>query len=437
MAKEKIKMGKKEKIFNVISFLIIGVLAIYYGGRAVYWFIYELSEAQNRDNTAAHYVINDNEIVDEGDGLYRAKDTYYFAGNPENNYVTLGGATYRILSINENNEMKLVLNDVAASFMWGEENSYSSSNVDVWLGDSGVYYDTLIEAEKYLSKTKFTEDVLSDGSLEVGDKLFEEYVTTLTVSDYETAGGSDSFLNNEKYFWLIGKSNENNLYVNSSGVISEYTTSESYGVKPVITLKGDVIRLRGEGTLSNPIYIDTKDDMTYINSYVTLGTDTYKVFEENEDILKLVKTDSIAGVLKPYGTLNTNFDLSDATSLAYYLNNDYLNSLSYATSLSDCTFNTGVISEEKGFNYSNILEETIVAKVGIMNIFDYNNNDIENYFYLTNTGLGSDTAYVKSENGLLKKDLITSEKEIVPVICLNKDKIIDGVGASYSPYTVE
>ncbi len=429
-------MSKKESVFNLISIIVLGGLFLYFGSRAVYWFVYELGEAKNRDNSAAYYVINDNEKTDSENGLFEVDGSYYFKGETENNYVTIGGALYRILSINENNEMKLVLDDVAASFMWGDDLNYEESNINNWLGEDGEYYDNLIDPEKYLVKTKFTVDNLSDGELTTGEEVFSNYVTTLSITDYENAGAEESYLNNGKYFWLTDTSDGENLYVDANGLILIDSTFGSYGVRPVITLKSDVIRLRGEGTKTNPIYIDTKEDTTYINTYITLGDDTYKVFDEEENILKLGKTESIANVTKTYSSISTKYDITDETSLAYYLNNEYLNSLSYAGELEMCTFNTGVVNNETGNKYDGIFSETTDAKVGLFSAFDYNNNDLEDYFYLTNTGLVSEVAYVKSENGLLKKSQISEEKVIVPVVCLNKDKIVDGVGTDYSPYTI-
>ncbi len=443
--KEKAKLGKKEFVFNLISIIILGILAIYFGSRAVYFAVEEYKERENYDKSLAQAIINSNSIATEGNGLYQDENGYYFHGEITNNYVTFNNINYRILSINNDKELTLISDDVVSSFMWGNDFSYENSNIYNWLNktdilNSGVFYDLVLE-DKYLVNQTYEISKLNDNKLEETDDAGETLINILSADEYIKSGGKESFINNEKYFWILGTdSNENNLYVDTSGNIKADTTGGSYGVKAVITLNKDVVLLRGKGEVDNPYVIQTTED-TYINEYVKLGEDVYKVFEENDGILKLVQTNPIMQndefLTKPYGVVNSKFNLSENGNIASYLNNEYLNNLSYKESLVECSFEVGLINDDNSHAYSEIYSDIVTAKIGLLNIFDYNNTNLSDYYYLNYTGHVSDTAFTKTDLGYLKKTQIDESKNVVPVVCINKEIIADGVGSDYSPYTVE
>ena len=68
---------------------------------------------------------------------------------------------FRVIRVYEDESVKLVSDDLIASFMWGESSAYDQSNLRVWLTDvdkidvSGVYYKTIPNQDYFIKKTKF------------------------------------------------------------------------------------------------------------------------------------------------------------------------------------------------------------------------------------------------------------------------------------------
>lgn len=139
-------------------------------------------------------------------------------------------------------------------------------------------------------------------------------------------------------------------------------------------------------------------------------------------------------VIHQFSKKTNTFDLEDKTNIAVYLNNNYLNSLSYKDLIVDNTYYTGETSTDTGYSYKNIYSNQVTCKVALLNVFDYNSNDFNDFFYM-NTIQGV-LQYVGFSSGLLEEAEITEEKHIVPVISIDKNIIKDGKGTLTEPYTV-
>ena len=66
---------------------------------------------------------------------------------------------FRVVRVNNDDTVKMIMENFGASFMWGDEANYKDSNVRNWLEKtelehSGIYYDTLSDVKKNLVKTK-------------------------------------------------------------------------------------------------------------------------------------------------------------------------------------------------------------------------------------------------------------------------------------------
>lgn len=117
---------KKQKVFNIISLLIIGILGIYYLGRLIYF------KYLNVDNTVysnllaerVKQTVNKYEVIPT---LINENNTYHFTNNAKNNYVNFIGYTWRIMKINEDNSITITTDDVLIKL---EQNK-----VDKWLDE--------------------------------------------------------------------------------------------------------------------------------------------------------------------------------------------------------------------------------------------------------------------------------------------------------------
>lgn len=493
--KKKHVMGSGEFIFNFISLVFMLGVALYFGGRSLYYYSKQNVKIKEEAMTVNGLIVQNSNLAKENneDGLHQDLDGYYFKGKVENNYVMFENRLFRVIRVNNDDTVKMISEGFATSFMWGESSNYKDSNVQNWLNKteqehSGIYYDTIIN-NKLLKKTEYTEDILKDGKiisleefnkekeeeLEKEKKLEEEsnkeenieevkeeekkttkkeetekvevkkekdYVTILTIKDYTLANGMSSYLNNGKMFYLLGlNEDEENLYVEEDGSIQSTDSLSGYGIRPVITLKKNTEVVSGSGTKDDP-YVVKGSEKNYVDSYVKLGEDTWKVSSIENDTLKLYLNGYLKEngneVTRNYSSYNSIYNIWDWSNIGSYLNNNYVNSLSYKDKLVDCNFYIGEISDDAGYRFNNIYNRNVNAKVGLLNIFDYvSNNELSDYFHINLTSEVGSMEYNIYSNGLLEEADVRDVKHIVPVVCIKKDSIKNGEGSINNPYKVE
>ena len=285
--------GLKEFLFNFISLIFALAVVLYFGGRCFYFYSLQSQSKKGTTLSLSGVIINNNQLVKTGDGLYKKKDGYYFRGNVQNNYVWFANRMFRVLSVEDDNSVRLASNDLVSMFMWGEDNSYDKSNIRLWLTKtdddlSGVYYKTIPNFDKYIKKTEYSLDKLNGDKVSVGKKKYSDDVTSISLNDYILSGGKDGFLNNSKLYYLLGYTNDDeNIYVEEDGSVSSCDNLDSYGIRSVITIKKNTTISQGDGTLNNPYKIDMGNDNNYVDSFVKLGDDIWKVSENNNGILKM------------------------------------------------------------------------------------------------------------------------------------------------------
>lgn len=451
MAKRKKKkqtISEKEFIFNFLSLTIVIIIGLYFGGRSIYFYSKQNMSIKADSKTLNGLIVSKNKIVKNGDGLYRDNDGYFFKGEVNNNYVLFGNSSYRIIRINNDSTVKLVSNELVASFMWGEDSKYELSNLKHWLSqtvekNSGVFYNSLPNPDNFLVKTDYKEDILKDGDILDSNDIYKDYVTTLSISDYILAGGKKSYLNTKKIFYLLGlTADSDNLFVDADGSVKACDSLEGYGIRAVITLKKDLLVSSGDGSKERPFVINQGDNKNYVNSFVKLENDLYQVFEESDEgILKMYKSNYVninnQNISLNYSSNTSHFDLKDTKNIANYLNTTYLNSLSYAHLLVDNYFFTGEVSAENNYKFNNIYTNNVICKVGLLNIFDYvSNSTINNFFYLNTTSNVGTIQYSRLANGMLEEVNVKESRNIVPVISINKSILKGGKGLELDPYVV-
>lgn len=110
--------------------------------------------------TLANYIISNNEIVTSEDGLYKYENTYVYRGEIPNNYLIIGEKTYRIISIDANEEIKVIdTKRYSGSFEWDDRYN-SEVGKDVGIND---YEKSRIKEylnEIYVEDTDYTTSLL-------------------------------------------------------------------------------------------------------------------------------------------------------------------------------------------------------------------------------------------------------------------------------------
>lgn len=229
------------------------------------------------------------EIAIEDEGLIKSYDdigtSYYYRGNVTNNYVYFAGLTWRIVRINGDNTIRLVLDNVADSLVRYEEEkkeeySYETSSLKEYLDK--WYTTNLIDYADYIANTKYCSDLSYDDSsifnaynriitnkipsLNCLGTSFSSNIATLTIDEVILAGANPTdnntsyYLYNENisdvWYTMSGaKLSSNTLYMfmvgNNGNILSNVSSTLYRYTRPVINLvKG--IEMTGTGTSSDP-----------------------------------------------------------------------------------------------------------------------------------------------------------------------------------------
>lgn len=439
--------GLKEFIFDFFSLVFVLGVVLYYGGRCFYYYSLQSANKKSAIVNLSSAIINNNQLTKSGDGLYKKKDGYYFKGKVENNYVWFANRMFRVLSVEDDNSVRLVSNDLVSMFMWGDSETYDKSNIRLWLTNtddqgSGLYYKTFPNFDKFLKKTEYSLDILNGNKVKTGKEKFHDSIVSVSLNDYIVSGGKDGFLNNGKLFYLLGFTNDNEyLYVEEDGSITSCDKLDAYGIRSVITINKKTVITQGDGTVNNPYRIDMGTDNNYVDSYVKLGDDIWKVSSNENGILKMYLNNYInvdgGEVVKPYSNGSNNFNYYDWSSTAYYLINDFYPSLPYKDLIINNNYPLGEFSAETGYYFTNIFINSFEGPISMLNLFDYvSNNDLTDFYRNNNTSSIGDIQYVTYSNGLVEESDVRYEKHIVPVISIDSKILKGGSGRIDDPYVV-
>ena len=203
-----------------------------------------------------------------------------------NNYVLYSGQLWEVIETNDtNNTIKLVSPVSLTSISYGETNDWNSSWVKKWLNE---YFYSKLERTDIIKETEFCiapVDVTPDSytkmttctnkvTEKVGLLTYEDYIYALDGTTIQDGG---SYLDESENSWIITYTSGENIknWSTKNGQQSklsiEYKTNGyGLGVRPVISIKDNVLVKSGKGTRDNP-YILSSERSLKENTKLNLG----------------------------------------------------------------------------------------------------------------------------------------------------------------------
>ena len=257
-----------------------------------------------RDNQFGELVSPIGTVSTTNEGLLVSEDelgqTYYFRGIVDNNYVKMNNLMFRIVRINGDGSVRLVLDNTLEDNSYylrriNKTNEYLNNmifdNSDIKKVLDEWYNTNLLSVDNYIASSNFCYDnafylqneseyftnsydriyVSNAASLNCQEGIYVGKVGLLSIDEVIYAGASKDGTNNSYYlynpsilnnWWTMSSSkvnaqsnNVNNYLITSGGGIDlEGKLNSSYGIRPVISLdKG--VKVSGMGTLENPYEI--------------------------------------------------------------------------------------------------------------------------------------------------------------------------------------
>lgn len=449
-------MAKKKKVLKVtpvlvlLNVLIIFIICTFYLFRLIKYYRLEHNTKPGEPVKLVDYLIKKQSHLDLTKGLVLDEKTgvYNFVGNVDDNYISYSGMLYRILSIDNDKNIRVVSEDILTYMYSGLKNEYEKSFVLKWLNSSeekysGIYENTLYNKDELLVNSSVCLDTIDDLNNITCDSVNSDYkVGMLSLYDYKFYGGKNGFLNNGKSYYLSSLNSENdNYYMLDTGEIAlNQSNSKVSGVRAVITIKGDTIMLGGNGTASNPYTIEShtvsKLNEAYVGQYISLGEDVYKVVEVNQDKVKV----AMVGVLKD-GEENLSIGFSAKTNkyskdtiVGQYLNKDYYNSLENKEFIVEGSYPVGNIVLSN-LDYALVYNEINKANVGMLTLGDMFVHEYNNVFTLSRGLESSQFVNVINEEGNFYSDYNYNKYNVRPAMYLDGNlSIVSGIGSEHGPY---
>ena len=264
---------------------------------------------ENKVITANPTLTTSNNNTSDVSGLYKStatntgNPTYYFRGNVENNYVSFAGFTWRIVRINEDGTIRIVMQDGINSnteYKFNSNynnytylyytNSQAKTALESWyqtnIGSkadlaknvaSGAYYceqakakysdsytsgsATMTTYNKYTPDFKCSSDGNNKGVVNASVGLLS-YDEVVYAGGYPFQENNSYFLYNLNYSWLMspsGYSNSNNAPIwglDKKGYLVCYVSTSLFTFRPVINLTADTQISDGDGTKENPFVVE-------------------------------------------------------------------------------------------------------------------------------------------------------------------------------------
>ena len=421
---EKKQFKKWEKIFITISCCVIAISFFVYLYRLIHY--YRIEHVKYKTNTLIQELAK--HTVSTGDGLYILdEDNYFFKGEKVSNYVWYSGNLYRIVSIS-GTDIKLITDSNLTIISWGPNTKFSESYLYTWLNsteENNIFLNSVSNYSVFLKEFNYCNSAINKQCINKDKYL----ASALTRSEYLNAGGKLSYLNNESNYWIIDDTSEvEKAYVFKEGGIGSEDENAlnlvSFGVRPVITINGNLTNYVGKGTLEEP-YIIKEDTLNTLNDkkigeYVSYKGYKFRISGKYENGVKLVTDKKLENVKIGYNNINT------------YLSNTFAPKFS---NFGTCTYYTNPYGSKTKYDYNNVYQRSKEDKIGIQTIGDLFLGDDDNYWLYTFYDANNELSYKLSSNSTIIADTKGTLNGIRPVICLNKDmEITKGNGTINNPY---
>lgn len=433
------------KVFIFTSILFLSTLTIIFGSRFIYYYMQEhKTEPLIESNTTIYdYImayLNDKNKIDNISTFKKDDKTneYYFYGNAINNYVNYLGLMWRIVSVDENKNIKLITDDTLTTMIYSHDDS-KISFIDDWLNnkdDNVLSFIKLLDSDYLNNNTICTDEITSEITCNIKEN--SNLVNQISLYEYNRSGKEKGFLNINKKFWISSRSDSDIWYANDNGTISKIDPLHHYGVRPVITIKNTTIN--GIGTKESPITILKKDIITLqdanINSYLKYNNSTWKIINKTNNSVKIISNTPLKEK-HIFSSDNNTYTIKKSSNIGYYLNNEYYETLDNKDYIVKENFYIGQY-KTNDYNYLNLYNKNIKCNIGLPMITDLFINDYKNALLIN--GLDDNvykTIYSINGNNQIYADKIENEYEIYPVLYLdNKLLISNGNGTSENPYEI-
>jgi len=210
-------------------------------------------------------------------GNYTFMNGSYFRGVQENNYVSFGGYTWRIMGLNEDGTVRMIATEILTKLPYGtceRNSSYERTEgyIHYWLNND--FLSSLNDSNNIVKETEWCindtdkEGIYDDSSAELardncdGGELFSAKVGLITLDEYNLSGAYQnanyylSSYNDEIWTLTSAKSYGYAWRLHKSFMPYSFDNDYEMGVVPVINIDPNIVVEKTEGTKLSPYLIN-------------------------------------------------------------------------------------------------------------------------------------------------------------------------------------
>ena len=384
-------------------------------------------------------------------------NTGIYTGNP-NNYIYFSGMLFRIIGLDDNNNVKIVADQ--------DISNVNYAGIDKWLD---YYYDHLTEKSKeMIVSNKYCNMKVNDDNINnvtncssYTDKK-KVYIPSVVDINKSLVDGS-SFMKPQSMSWTANKYDDKEAYLTRNVFYGDYfgknymkyNVSNNYGVRPVITIKGDALIKGGNGTSDNPYSIGdftrgkAKDllNTRYTGEYFKYSGYLFRIIDvESDGTVKVIRDDNIKedgiSVTTYYNGKTNIYNPTEKGNVGYFINNKISEfiSLDYFVKKE---IEVPIYKDEIKYKKEESTKKYEV-KVSSPNMYEmfsaftYNDDQMQSYWFV-NSSKNEERANAITDIGVFTNEegWSASEFGIRLVGYMNKDVVIvSGRGTKTKPYVI-
>ena len=384
-------------------------------------------------------------------------DLGVYTGSNPNNYMYFSGMVFRIIGLDGDNVRIVAEEDIS---------NVNYSAIDDWLE---YYYDHLTDkAKDYIVENKYCNMKLDDNSVgsvtDCSSYTGNRSVAILSANDINQAQGDDgNYLYPLSISWVLNTKNKDeayttrNFFYNSSSNYMSFDKDYNFGVRPVLTIQGDVFVVDGDGTKEDPYsigdftYAKTGDKVNsrYSGEFLTYSGILWRIIDvEKGGVTKIISTSTLNSDGQKIQTHYTTegerkiYNPKQRGNIGYFINNqarqyidtDYLVTHEVEVPIYKNEIKYGKEVDTK--TYDVLLAAPNMYEM--FSAFEFNSSTLHSY-WLINSSRQSNTKAVIADLGtsLYGNIYDNTDYGVRPVAFLDENcTIVRGNGTFNNPYSI-
>lgn len=383
-------------------------------------------------------------------------DTGIYQGEKVDNYIRFSGMMFRIVGLDGNNVKIVAEKDIA---------NVNHKGIDKWLD---YFYDHLAaSSKKYIIKNKYcTGEVSSDvvnEKKECVKKTDNRNVYLLSnkeINESRNEAGT-SYLLTWTMSWTANTAKTGfawafkNAFLSIGSQYMGFSDEYNFGIRPLLTIKGDALIKSGDGTYDNPYSIDdikkgTADEYLntrYSGEYITYSGYLWRIIEVADDETTKVVADKAISISTDGDTIGyeTEDDIKiynpkQKGNIGYKINQKAGDSVNEAYFISkEITVPIYETVAKYGEEKDNKKYKVKFSAPNMYDMFSASQYENGRGYWLLNSSKQVYRKYMVSNIGVVMYEQLadSTENYVRPVGYLDKRiKIVSGSGTKNDPYKI-